>query len=380
MAYDKEHYLSVGYVDHGYFSPELSSVDPYPPYIRANADDCVNRIQAHQNRNTVSFALMADVHYSDTFNHNVRMERLVNSCKDIAGQTGFSKVFLDGDHVNDGTTEYKVHQYRRMRSYMSDLDYYPVNGNHDSNIIYERVVESRVPTHWISDEDQYKLLYNHLPAKGARFNEKAPGLYYYVDDSVSKLRYVCVDTADMPVVFREEEQKLFHEFAISQNQLDWLIEEALAVPDESWSLIFLTHMTCPPTKSEPGVHRDTYRLEVLNWLTDAYATGSVFKGEFYDGRFRLTADVDFSGRTRGKIVGFFSGHEHRDFIEYSNAGIPHIYTGCSIMYDSDSPRVLRRYDGDISELLYDIVTVDLKEHKIYLTRVGAGEDRTANYR
>lgn len=38
-----------------------------------------------------------------------------------------------------------------------------------------------------------------------------------------------------------------------------------------------------------------------------------------------------------------------------------------------------RAGGDKSEVLFDIVTVDKGKRTVYLTRVGAGEDREVKY-
>ena len=41
----KEEFIEKGYVYFGYISPELSSHDEYPDYIRATAEECVEKVQ-----------------------------------------------------------------------------------------------------------------------------------------------------------------------------------------------------------------------------------------------------------------------------------------------------------------------------------------------
>ena len=48
-------------------------------------------------------------------------------------------------------------------------------------------------------------------------------------------------------------------------------------------------------------------------------------------------------------------------------------------YGSYNPNYLPRTDGDKTELLFDIVTINKKERTIYVTRVGSGEDRVIKY-
>lgn len=47
-------------------------------------------------------------------------------------------------------------------------------------------------------------------------------------------------------------------------------------------------------------------------------------------------------------------------------------------YVGDKNKEPRR-DGDKTELLYDIVTIDKKKRRIFITRVGAGKDREISY-
>ena len=47
------------------------------------------------------------------------------------------------------------------------------------------------------------------------------------------------------------------------------------------------------------------------------------------------------------------------------------------MYMSD-PNI-KRADGDKTELLMDVITINTDKRTVNLTRVGAGEDRSFNY-
>ena len=55
-------------------------------------------------------------------------------------------------------------------------------------------------------------------------------------------------------------------------------------------------------------------------------------------------------------------------MKYTEGGIPIIYIGEVIMY--------LRADGGSGELLMDAVTLDRKNRRVLLTRIGQGEDRT----
>ena len=216
---DKQHFLDVGYVDKGYISPELSSHDTYPDYIKSTVEECVDKIQSHQNRNSISFGFMTDVHYSHTYNHNIRMLRNLNAYKEIQKRVWIDRLILGGDYTNDGNKKYKVKQYRELRAHLDGIDYFPVNGNHDDNSIWDEFLKIENSTQHLTAEELYLLFYNHLPAKGAIFHKDNPRLYYYLNDEMRKVRYIFLDISDIPIKFDENGKLIYtkqHTFAISQ--------------------------------------------------------------------------------------------------------------------------------------------------------------------
>ena len=66
----KELAIRAGYVTVGYFSPEASSNNEYPPYIDAAVTHAINKIRAHQSDESITFAFMTDIHYSKTPLHD----------------------------------------------------------------------------------------------------------------------------------------------------------------------------------------------------------------------------------------------------------------------------------------------------------------------
>ena len=84
----------------------------------------------------------------------------------------------------------------------------------------------------------------------------------------------------------------------------------------------------------------------------------------------VSVNANFTN-AKAEIMCFICGHYHDDFIEYTKSGIPCIYCGNVIMYQTKLPRI----DGDKSELQFDFVTIEGK--KIYMIKVGAGESREA---
>ncbi len=378
MRKEPEYYLETGYEDHGYLSPELSSSDTYPSYIEEEVKECVKKIQAHQNHNTITFAFMADVHYAaHSYNHTIRFQRTMNAYKEIKKRAHIDKLILGGDHTNEGCKEYKENCLRELRALLGDTMYYPINGNHDDGTIWDMLyLKADKWTNHLEPAEQYRLFYNHLDGEKVKFDRENESLYYYVDDNEKKVRYIMLDSNNVPYIY-EESGKLKYDgmghYTFSQKQLDWLCGEALSFSEEGWSVILFTHsVELPDGKySEQPWRKGSI---ILNKILKAYAEKSHLKAAWGEDELSQNVDVDFSAYITADIMGIFVGDFHQDYVCY-NENIPYMLTGNAVMYFRHEDRV----DGTASELLFDVVTVDKKERTIYITRVGSGEDRVVKY-
>lgn len=85
---------------------------------------------------------------------------------------------------------------------------------------------------------------------------------------------------------------------------------------------------------------------------------------------------DYSGCT-GEVICVFSGHNHVDGCIRTDGGLNVISTTCDA-YRAPEGGVVRT-KGTITEQAFDVVNIDYKNKKIYMTRIGAGEDRVFSY-
>lgn len=383
MRNEPEYYLDCGYEDHGYVSPELSSSDEYPDYIKEEVWDSIRKIQSHQTTDTITFAFMTDLHLALSYNHEVRMRRTVNAYKEIAKRVHIDKLMMGGDYTNEGCKEYKADCYRELRAHFSGIDYFPVHGNHDDGTIWDDAyIKADKATNHFTHEELYTLFYNHIPYKGGEFDKNNHSLYYKVDDPIKKLRYICIDTGDIPYKFDKSGKLVYHGqwlFSLSQKQVNWLINDALKFDEDCWSVAFFMHSVLRPGHEEKEITR---HLSVLTDIVDAYKKGEEISKSYYEDEpdFKLQVNTAFASSKKADVIGFFVGDYHIDAVEKSSAGIPYILTGNAVMYyASYNPNSLPREDGDKSELLFDVMTINRKERTIHITRVGAGEDRIVKY-
>lgn len=375
-----EFYRECGYEDIGYMPPQLSSDDEYPPYIADEVSKKVNEIQSFQNENTFTFAFMTDIHYALNHNHTVRFKRTMRAYKEIAKRANIDMLIFGGDYTNEGCKEYKQNCFRELRAMIDREKYFPVNGNHDDGSIWDKAyINSDKSTNHLTHTELYRLFYNHLPNLGAEFDSENHSLYYMYNDNASKTRYVFLDTGDVPYVFDESGKLKYHAqwlFAMSQKQLDWLVNKALKFDEDGWSVLFVSHSLLLPDEIEnpPEISRN---MELLRRIVLSYKNGKDYNEQFGSGDFQRNINAQFSEYKRGEAIGFFVGDYHYDYIGHYD-DIPIILTGNAVMYDKGSKNQKRR-DGDASELLFDVITVDKETKAIHIVRVGAGENREAKY-
>lgn len=376
----KEFYRECGYEDIGYMPVPLLSEEEYPDYIEAEVLKSVDEIQKCQNEKTSTVAFMTDIHYAMNHNHTVRFKRLMRAYKEIAKRVAPDMLILGGDYTNEGCKEYKTKCFRELRALIDREPYFPVNGNHDDGSIWDKAyIHADKATNHLTHTDLYKLFYNHLPKLGAEFDEDNHSLYYMYNDCAKKVRYVFLDACDVPYIL-DDEGKLKYQaqwlFAMSQKQLDWLCSKALKFDDSGWSVMFITHSLLLPQEVDnpPEISKN---MELLRRIVLAYKKGENYSENFGNGDFERKVDAPFNDYIRGDIIGFLVGDYHYDDVVYYD-DIPLILTGNAVMYDKGEKNRVRR-NGDETELLFDMVTVDKEKRKICVVRVGSGENREVKY-
>lgn len=85
---------------------------------------------------------------------------------------------------------------------------------------------------------------------------------------------------------------------------------------------------------------------------------------------------DYSGCT-GEVICVFSGHNHVDGCIRTDGGLNVISTTCDAYRAPEGG--VERTKGTITEQAFDVVNIDYENKKIYMTRIGAGEDRVFSY-
>ena len=272
---------------------------------------------------------------------------------------------LGGDHVNDGIKEYKENNYRKLREHFSEVNYLPINGNHDDNSIWDRFVKNEKSVNHITTQELHSLFFDHINTESGK-----DGLYYFVDDNCKKVRYIIIDPYDLPEKYDENGKLVYlkqDDYALSQEQVNWLCNKALKFDEEGWGIVFISHFLPYPDK-----HTDEGReVDYVNEIIGSYKKGVNICKILGEDDLKIKIDADFSDYKRANILAVLMGHTHEDILLFDDAKTPFIYRANAMMYDTAQNK---RTDGTATELLFDVVTMDIKTGNIYIDRVGAGEN------
>ena len=176
--------------------------------------------------------------------------------------------------------------------------------------------------------------------------------YFYVDNRQQQIRYIILNS------FCEmDETSVGATPGYEQEQLDWLRDTALDVP-EGWTILVFTHMFMNVTMVGNTLSMTSYAQACMNVLDQ------------YEGN--------------GTIAAVIQGHTHRDRLATTPSGIPVIITTCDknwqwISSTGDPDLLVDRSSGTIREQAFDVMILNKKERTITAVRIGCpAEGGTGN--
>ena len=300
------------------------------------------------------FIFITDTHWGD---NEKQSPSLIENIKE---NTGIENVIFGGDiprayGTKENITDDVYGFNTSIRSLQREKIYYPIIGNHDFTIRFNRTDTTGFT---YGQSQSYNLFGRNLENYTNISDEK---MYYYRDNTAQKIRYVFVNTEESI----DDTISWGVTAKISQEQADWLINDALVVPD-GYQIFVTGHVPIHP--DQPSY---SSQLDVLRKIFEAVNNKSNLS---FDTGYGTTVNHDFSN-TNTKIIAYLAGHCHKDTSKNDN-GLLHITTGCDAHYGDD---VWTRTPQTTSEQLFDVFFIDRSNSKINTVRVGAGENRSFAY-
>ena len=198
--------------------------------------------------------------------------------------------------------------------------------------------------------------------------------YSYHDYEASKLRVILLSGFENPETGGSSNYYRASFSVFAQDQLNWLANNALKVPDGYEVLIFNHSPFLGFFNNKPYSYMTNVNHDVLMSILMAFQNGlkTTVNGTNVD--YPVSIDVDFSVQGAGTIIACIFGHEHRDVADIQMLNnIRGVQRGANIAVGAG------RTIGTVSEHLVDVVEVDTTNKHIKLNRFGAGNSLEFDY-
>jgi len=303
-----------------------------PSYWQTALDEgaeAINTALCEAGRNKSAFLFYSDVHW------NYGSQMAPTLLKYLYEHTGMTRTFFGGDIVNNEADDYDTMKYLwDWRNQLKGLpNHHSVVGNHDDGNTTNNLFS-----------EQYVYGYLLAAEETPDITRGDSGLYYYVDNSAEKTRYLCLDTAYKGI---DSDQTAF-------------ITEALKSTPANWHIVVVAHIWYQPDYTQSSVRPipitglDSGASTVAT-LLDSYNARS---GDFAE----CGAWVEFC----------IGGHVHTDYDGQTPGGIP------IILVETDSQHTRGTYTytaGTTTESSVNGIVADYDNGKIHVVRIGRGESR-----
>lgn len=298
----------------------------------------INTALCTAGKNKSAFLFYSDAHW----NYGSQKSPLL--LKYLYEHTGITKTIFGGDIVQNEATDYEAMSYLwTWRNMLKGLpNHHSVVGNHDDGNATNNLFT-----------EQYVYGYLLAPEETPDIVSGGGGLYYYIDNSAEKTRYLYLDTAYKGL---NDKQKEF-------------VKNALISTPDGWHIIAVSH-----------IWRDTIYPNESAGITD-YAVGDFSANgsellAIFDSYNSRSGDYASCG---GWVEFCIGGHTHIDHDSTSATGIP------VILVETDSKHVRNPHrhtngqfkyaEGTATESSVNGIIADYDNHKIYVVRIGRGASR-----
>ena len=221
---------------------------------------------------------------------------------------------------------------------------YLVRGNHD----FTSTTSGLEPTpETMNNMEVNQYLSNFCTSDIVKDANSAYGNYYYLDSPAGRIRYVVFDSTDDVACAKVK-------YGISENQIRWIFNNAVATLPDDWSIIFMSHVPVDPNHT---------KCDAITQVADS---------------------IDALEHSKNILL-CLSGHRHSD-IESCIGSVFQVLTEADCL--EDCARTITPYSliaekkspGTVYEQTIDYVSVSSDHSIVTFKRIGHGYDRIFNIR
>ena len=298
----------------------------------------------------MSYVFFTDAHWGRNQKHSPAI------IKHIVDYSPIYQVLFGGDANTSHTKNIQEtidigNQFHDAFSFLGSK-LYCLFGNHDDNSTGQPSLTER----HLSEEQVYAYLQSQMT------NVHYWDYYnFFYDDSISKTRFICMDTGRLHV-------KAFRGATIKTAK--FVIECLSAVPD-GWHIVAASHIWANLKSFETGeMQESTYVRPIIDILENYnMRKKSSFK---YGGE---TIDYDFThaGATIEYCIG---GHTHSDGVVMSEKGLPLIIVTCDGQQEVAGGAPYKT--GTVDEQCVTIVVNNYRDRKVQIYHIGRGNDTSVS--
>lgn len=327
-----------------------------PTFWEDALNGCISKIKTLQvGRNCITFPFFSDNHQRNGY-AGLLIAKVMNECN-------IPYCFYGGDSISSGYIDSEETMMEQDKAFDTMMSYVPNGrfcrevGNHDG---YWNVSSETGDENYYTRDQVYDLfLREESIAQNKHFGDD--GTYYFVDDIVSKVRFIVLNTNGI----RDESGTIVGS-TFDSTQLTWLQNTALSFNESGWAVVFISHQ---PISNH--YHALINNAEEVRTVVADYINGTA--------------------TNKADVVGWFSGHIHRDRIYtgiatnttddtegdamgFTQVTITSDHTG--IAYDDATKHTVA---SDDQSHAIDFVTINKTARTVNLTRLGIGSDRSYTY-
>lgn len=317
-----------------------------PTFWEDAVAEVITKIKALQvGRNCVTFPFFSDNHQRNGY-AGILISHIMKACN-------IPYCFFGGDSISNGYIDSEETMIAQDKAFDTIMSYIPNGrlcravGNHDG---YWNVSSATGDENHYTDAQIYELFMREESiAQNKHFG--GDGTYYYVDDIASRVRWIVLDTNDG---------------IVENEQLTWLQNTALSFSESGWAIVFISHQ---PISNH--YHALISNAAEVRTIVTSYMNGN--------------------SANKADVVGWYSGHIHRDRIYtgiatntkddtegdamgFTQVTITSDHT--SIAYDDATKHTVA---ADDQSHAIDFVTINKSTRTVNITRLGIGEDRSYSY-
>ncbi|WP_028983338.1 phage tail spike protein [Sporolactobacillus terrae] len=356
-----------------------------PVYFQTGLDALVDKLARARNDRTTSILFVTDSHIaSGGFSNPTITIRGIDHLRNVAYLTQKAPIDLvvhggdltDGDAPKNQVLDDQLEAAGNLARQCNAPIFF-LNGNHDDASLYAQSHDGNRFEDVILPDERYNLLKAFIGKDFKMHDGFENRLYGLMDFPDKKLRVICLNVFENPYTQNSDGTNKYvtqHTAAVMQDQLDWLANVALQVPDDSYSVLLFSHTRYAQSLD---ANYKNINFNLVRGLINAFKNGTSFSGSGTVSDYAATVSVDFSGRPH-TVIADIHGHGHYDG-KWTENGVTLIQTLDCLARNDYPGKMPDRPFPSLQEDAWDVYTIDPGIRKVYVTRFGAGSDREFSY-